>query len=177
MKRVLALIVFCLLMAASAPAETGDGATAALREAGIRISAISGSSVGALNGALIAVGDYEKAEKLWQESFDALHGIIRECGARIIMLENYLCETKGTASHTEYFEEYEDIRSMNKLLESKYRFVKENYGDVTVISTGDCGLYYADVDYEHGCIPSQPSEAAAMRIAARIREKVFRRKG
>lgn len=35
MKRVLALIVFCLLMAASAPAETGDGAMAALREAGI----------------------------------------------------------------------------------------------------------------------------------------------
>ena len=42
------------------------GAWKALREAGIRISAISGSSVGALNGALIAVGDYEKAEKLWE---------------------------------------------------------------------------------------------------------------
>ena len=42
------------------------GCWKALREAGIRICAISGSSVGALNGALMAAGDYEKAEELWE---------------------------------------------------------------------------------------------------------------
>ncbi len=42
------------------------GAWKALREAGISINAASGSSVGALNGALIAMGDLEKAEKIWE---------------------------------------------------------------------------------------------------------------
>ena len=42
------------------------GAWRALREAGIRISAVSGTSVGALNGALMVQGDLEKAEEIWR---------------------------------------------------------------------------------------------------------------
>jgi len=42
------------------------GAWKALREAGIRICAVAGTSVGALNGALIAAGDYDRAEELWE---------------------------------------------------------------------------------------------------------------
>ncbi len=42
------------------------GAWKALREAGIRIKGIAGTSVGALNGALICMGDLEKAESLWE---------------------------------------------------------------------------------------------------------------
>ena len=43
------------------------GAWRALREAGIEVCAVSGTSVGALNGALIVAGDLEKAEKVWRE--------------------------------------------------------------------------------------------------------------
>ena len=43
------------------------GAWKALREAGVRINAVAGTSVGALNGALICMDDPEKAEKIWQE--------------------------------------------------------------------------------------------------------------
>ena len=43
------------------------GAWKALREAGVAISAVSGTSVGALNGALIAMGDLEKAERIWSD--------------------------------------------------------------------------------------------------------------
>ena len=42
------------------------GAWKALREAGIQISAVAGTSVGALNGALIVMGDMAKAEGIWQ---------------------------------------------------------------------------------------------------------------
>ena len=42
------------------------GAWRALREAGIRVSAAAGTSVGALNGALIAMGDLDKAEDIWR---------------------------------------------------------------------------------------------------------------
>ena len=40
------------------------GAWKALREAGVKLKGIAGTSVGALNGALICMGDLEKAERL-----------------------------------------------------------------------------------------------------------------
>ena len=43
------------------------GAWKALKEAGVKISAVAGTSVGALNGALICMDDLEKAEKIWGE--------------------------------------------------------------------------------------------------------------
>lgn len=42
------------------------GAWRALVEAGIKISAVAGTSVGALNAAMICMGDLEKTEKLWE---------------------------------------------------------------------------------------------------------------
>ncbi len=42
------------------------GVWKALREAGVRIRGIAGSSVGALNGALMCMDDLEKAEHLWK---------------------------------------------------------------------------------------------------------------
>ncbi len=42
------------------------GAWKALREAGIRIKGISGTSVGALNGAFICMNNLEKAEEIWK---------------------------------------------------------------------------------------------------------------
>lgn len=42
------------------------GAWRALREAGIRIKGVAGTSVGALNGALICMDDFKKAERIWE---------------------------------------------------------------------------------------------------------------
>ncbi len=43
------------------------GAWKALSEAGVKIRAVAGTSVGALNGALMVMGDIETAENIWQE--------------------------------------------------------------------------------------------------------------
>lgn len=43
------------------------GAWKALREAGVKIRGVAGTSVGALNGALICMGDLEQAERLWKD--------------------------------------------------------------------------------------------------------------
>ena len=42
------------------------GAWKALREAGVKINAVAGTSVGALNGALLCMDDIELAEDLWE---------------------------------------------------------------------------------------------------------------
>ena len=41
------------------------GAWKALKEAGVKIKGVAGTSVGALNGALVCMDDVEKAEELW----------------------------------------------------------------------------------------------------------------
>ena len=42
------------------------GVWRALREAGIRYHMVAGTSVGALNGALMAMRDYDSAVRLWK---------------------------------------------------------------------------------------------------------------
>ncbi len=42
------------------------GAWRALREAGVKIKGVSGTSVGALNGAMICMDELEKAEQVWE---------------------------------------------------------------------------------------------------------------
>ena len=42
------------------------GAWRALREAGVKINAVAGTSVGALNAALVCMGDLEAAEDIWK---------------------------------------------------------------------------------------------------------------
>lgn len=42
------------------------GAWKALKEAGVKIKGVAGTSVGALNAALICMGDVQKAEELWK---------------------------------------------------------------------------------------------------------------
>ncbi len=44
------------------------GAWKAMRELGISFTAVAGVSIGSINGALIAAGDYENAMKLWQSA-------------------------------------------------------------------------------------------------------------
>ncbi len=43
------------------------GAWKALREAGVKINAVAGTSVGALNGALVCMGDVDLAEDIWRK--------------------------------------------------------------------------------------------------------------
>ena len=44
------------------------GAWRALEEAGVRYNAVSGTSVGAINGALMAMRDLKQAEQIWHET-------------------------------------------------------------------------------------------------------------
>ena len=50
------------------------GAWKAMREMGIKIEAIAGVSIGAINGALIAQGDYDRAVELWN-NVEVMDGI------------------------------------------------------------------------------------------------------
>ncbi len=61
------------------------GAWRALEEAGMKIKGVSGTSVGALNGALVCMGDLEKAEEVWENiSYSQVMSVEDELMAGII---------------------------------------------------------------------------------------------
>ena len=73
------------------------GAWKALREAGIRFSAVSGTSVGALNGAMIVMDDLEKAENVWNNiHFSQVMDVDDEEMRRLMNRNIPLSELKST---------------------------------------------------------------------------------
>lgn len=64
------------------------GAWRALEEAGIRYNAVSGTSVGALNGALMAMQDLPQAEQLWKDiRFSQVMNVDDETMTRIMNMD------------------------------------------------------------------------------------------
>lgn len=57
------------------------GAWRALKEAGVKIKGVSGTSVGALNGAMICMNELEKAEEIWA---DMDYSTVFDVDARVI---------------------------------------------------------------------------------------------
>lgn len=68
------------------------GVWKALRELGVEVSAVSGTSIGAVNSALIAQGEYEAAQRLWKEiSIDKIIALPREMefGDNLFKIKNF----------------------------------------------------------------------------------------
>lgn len=71
------------------------GVWRALMEMNIKITAIAGTSIGAINGAMFTQGDYESAEKLWREMRPSdivapTHDILKDGIVDMAPLENLL---------------------------------------------------------------------------------------
>lgn len=69
------------------------GAWKALKEAGVRINAVAGTSVGALNGALVCMGDVDTAEDIWRKmTFSTVMDVDDEWMERLFRGETTLKE-------------------------------------------------------------------------------------
>lgn len=69
------------------------GAWKALREAGVKLNAVAGTSVGALNGALVCMGDMEKAEDIWGKmTFSSVMDVDDEWMERLFRKETTIRE-------------------------------------------------------------------------------------
>ena len=69
------------------------GAWKALKEAGLKINAVAGTSVGALNGAMICMGDLEMAEEIWKDiAYSKVMDVDDEWMENLFQRENSLTE-------------------------------------------------------------------------------------
>ena len=77
------------------------GAWRALEEAGIRYNAVSGTSVGAINGALMAMRDLQQAEQIWKDiRFSQIVNVDDEAMGRIMDGSFENLEQLKSAFHT-----------------------------------------------------------------------------
>lgn len=82
------------------------GAWKALREAGVKIKGVAGTSVGALNGALICMDDMEKAEEIWGNMAysrvlnveDEMIGRLKSLGMKSVGFSELAAEVKRVVS-------------------------------------------------------------------------------
>ena len=96
------------------------GVWKALREAGVKIRGVAGTSVGALNGALICMDDLEKAEEIWGTMTystvfrvdDSMIGKLKKFGVRSMKMTDAAAEFKRLFSDRGL-----DIAPLKKLLE------------------------------------------------------------
>ena len=96
------------------------GVWKALREAGMKIRGVAGTSVGALNGALICMDDLEKAEEIWRNMTystvfrvdDPMIAKLKKFGVRSMKMTDAAAEFKRLFSDRGL-----DIAPLKKLLE------------------------------------------------------------
>ena len=109
------------------------GAWKALREEGVRLNAVIGASVGALNAGLIATGSFSKAEELWNTiSFDTIVDLPKT----FIKDGNLDLDIKNIQAFTKYL-------IKNKGLETRplYRLIREHLKEEHIRKSGtDVGV-------------------------------------
>ena len=96
------------------------GVWKALREAGVKIRGVAGTSVGALNGALICMDDLATAEKIWENMTystvvqidDSMIGKLKKFGVRSMKMTDAAAEFKRVVSDRGL-----DIAPLKKLLD------------------------------------------------------------
>lgn len=136
----------------------------------------------AFNEAEINISNYriikrssQECERLWKQQIVEFINKIQEFVSlkNIIIIKNYLSEFVGNCDKKIQFANIEDIKKMNSILERYYDFVSQRYSDIKMIDVKDHPLYFTDIEYEHGAIPSHLNEVVNESIAHKIEELIY----
>ena len=148
-----------------------------IMEAGNRYITISDAFEGASTGEICATRISRSSDAcrlLWEQSCREVFGRIQQelPGIRVIIIENYLCETVGDLQERKEFPNLEEIRGTNQILRGYYHFLEQLLPEAAVVRTEKDDLYFTDRNYEYGAIPSHVNEIENARIAERVRRAI-----
>ncbi len=97
-----------------------------------------------------------KTWELWRESCDKFIKLLEVYvqTKSIILVKNYLSENiLDENGKLTPFENIDEIRMQNQILEKKYNYFSEHMQGVLVWETKDNAFYYTDKFFKHGCYP------------------------
>lgn len=116
----------------------------------------------------------QECENLWKQSCKQFINRIKTSFPfiRIVLVKNYLSEKKGDINSQQYFENLEEIRQINHILEEYYQFFAGCDKEIQVVEASECDYYFTDAQYEYGAIPSHLNELVNQKIAGLIERSI-----
>ena len=90
---------------------------------------------------------------------------------KVIMVRMLLAEYYGNADSKVEFENIEEIRKTNRLLNELYDIVEGTQPWIESISVCGMSEYYTDSEFRYGCYPWHLNELAYSKIGKMIQEK------
>ena len=132
------------------------GAWKALREAGVKIRGVSGSSVGALNGVMICMDDFEKAEEIWGNMTYArildvdekIIGGLQKLGTQSLNFSDLTAEMKKIVSGRGL-----DITPLKKLIEETVDEERVRNSNCEFYATSFCVSDRKEVNFDVKSVP------------------------
>lgn len=88
----------------------------------------------------------------------------------IVLVKNYLSEKMGDVHSQRMYDNLEEIRRINRMLEQYYEFFQSHCGNVKTVEASEGKYYFTDSQYEYGAIPSHLNELVNQEIAGMIEE-------
>lgn len=118
--------------------------------------------------------DSDECRDLWQSSCRAFIDNVKRYiePGNIILVRNHLSEKVGDLERQVYFENLEEIQSVNQLLDVYYDFFCKCCPEAKVVKTQGLVCYFTDQMYEYGAIPPHLNDIVNREIAAKI-EKII----
>lgn len=126
------------------------------------------------NNSPIGSENIEKYSKeyiqLWKDACDKLaerlNNINKFC--KIILVENYFCETYGSLHNQKMYSNIENIKEWNKILEDFYSYFLKKVENVVKISIPK-EYQYTEENFQYGCYSYYQNNCAYEWIASQIR--------
>ena len=111
---------------------------------------------------------------LWEESCKRF---IKKLGAvvedkPVILVKTYLSEKNFDDEEECYFENIDEIRTINSELEKCYDFFASHYTNAQVIEIRQLEEYKTDISFRHGCYPWHLSDYAYGKISSYIESEI-----
>mgnify|MGYP002423866479 CR=1 FL=1 len=109
-------------------------------------------------------------QDLWQSSCRAFIKKLRQYiePGNIILVRNHLSEKVGDLERQVYYDNLEEIQSVNRLLDTYYDYFCEQCPETQKIETRGRIRYFTDQMYEYGAVPPHLNDLANREIAEEI---------
>ena len=93
--------------------------------------------------------------KLWESKCLEFITVLKERfpEQNIILVKNYLTGVYKTDTDLVEFDNAEEVRQQNIIIDGCYEFFEANYPGIKVIEVNDSSLLFTDEGFRHGCTP------------------------
>ena len=111
-----------------------------------------------------------ECQRLWEECCNEfVERMQREFpNTKLVLIKNYLSEKHGNAKKQENYENIDQIRETNRLLQRYYEYFETRYEDVKTIEVKELDHYFTDEKFIYGVVPSHLNDAVNREIAGKI---------